>query len=47
MVEVFKKKDQVDFYINTFNEINFSCYPIKEVSQNEIKIKNKPFFTGI
>ena len=43
MVEVFKKKEQVDFYINTFNEINFSCSPIKEVSQNEIKIKINHF----
>ena len=39
MAEVFKKENQVDFYINTFNEINFSCSPIKEVSQNEIKLQ--------
>ena len=39
MAEVFKKKDQVDFYINTFNEINFSCSPVKEVSKNQIKLK--------
>ena len=43
MVDVFKKKDKVDFYINTFNEINFSCSPIKEVSQNEIKLKINHF----
>ena len=43
MAEVFKKKDKVDFYINTFNEINFSCSPIKEVSQNEIKLKINHF----
>ena len=39
MVEIFKKKEQIDFYVNTFNEINFSCSPLKEVSNSQIKIK--------
>ena len=43
MVEVFKKKEQIDFYINTLNEINFSCSPIKEISQSQIKIQISHF----
>ena len=39
MVEVFKKKEQLDFYKNTLNEINFSCSPVKEVSQTQIKLQ--------
>ena len=39
MAEIFKKKEQIDFYVNTMKEINFSCSPIKEISQTQIKLQ--------
>ena len=39
MTDVFKKKEQIDFYVNTLNEINFSCAPVKEISQAQIKLQ--------
>ena len=39
MTDVFKKKEQIDFYVNTLNEINFSCAPVKEIFQNQIKLQ--------
>ena len=39
MTDVFKKKEQIDFYVNTLNEINFSCAPVKEISQTQIKLQ--------
>ena len=39
MAEIFKKKEQLDFYVNTMKEINFSCSPIKEISQTQIKLQ--------
>ena len=39
MAEVFKKKEQLDFYVNTMKEINFYCSPVKEISQSQIKLQ--------
>ena len=39
MAEIYKKKEQLDFYVNTMKEINFSCSPVKEVSQAQIKLQ--------
>ena len=39
MAEIFKKKEQLDFYVNTMKEINFSCSPVKEISQTQIKLQ--------
>ena len=39
MAEVFKKKEQLDFYVNTMKEINFYCSPVKEISQTQIKLQ--------
>ena len=39
MAKIFKKKEQLDFYINTMKEINFSCSPVKEISQTQIKLQ--------
>ena len=39
MAEIFKKKEQIDYYVNTLNEINFTCSPVKEISQSQIKIE--------